>query len=80
MSIPWYLSAKEAAEYGFTHHASYYGIPCWWGGPDECPMICAKWAPLEYVMTLFHSIEGLCHFLMGNEDPTFMFKVGKAIE
>lgn len=75
-----YMTEKEAKEYGFTHHGSYYGIPLWMGDfESEAPMIATKWSPLEHVMTIFHFIEGACHAILGTE-PSFMFVVKDEIE
>ena len=69
-----YVTEKEAAREGFTHHGSYYGIPLWMGDPyGEC-MVLTKWAPMEFVMTCFHYIEGFMNDCLGNE-PSFAFKV-----
>lgn len=73
-----YMTQKEAKREGFTHSGSYYGIPVWIAEPHGYCMVATKWAPLEYLMTLFHHIEGICHSLLGTE-PSFMFKVGKEI-
>lgn len=77
-----YMTACEALREGFTHHGSYYGIPVWVaeGGPDGL-MVATKWAPLEYVMTVFHYIEGLLRSVFDPDDvPTFQFMVGKPID
>lgn len=78
-----YLTAARAKAEGFTHHASYYGIPCWIGDPDsDGPLVAAKWAPLEPAMSLFHVIEGLLWPLVHGPDapPMFMFKVKGKIQ
>lgn len=76
MTVLGYMTAKQAKEYGFTHSGSYYGIPIWMGCMDQAdgPMIATKWEPMEYLMSLFHHIEGICHAIRGSE-PSFMFVV-----
>lgn len=73
-----YMTADEAKTLGFTHHGSYYGIPCWIGDPMGDCMVATKWAPLEYLMTLWHHVEGLIHDMRGTE-PTFMFVIKREI-
>ena len=72
-----YMSAKEAKEKGFTHHASYYGIPIWFGDNEESPLVSAKWSPLEYLFTPIHYIEGLIQTITQPDyDGYFCFKLG----
>lgn len=78
-----YMTAAKAKAAGFTHHASYYGIPVWMGDVDsEGPVVAAKWAPLDYLMELFCCVEGLLFQIVHGADaePCFMFKLGKEIE
>jgi hypothetical protein len=77
-----YMTAKDAADAGFTNHGSYYGIPIWIGAPDsEAPLVATKHAALEPLMTLFNFLEGLVVSSAYPEDePAFMFKVGREIE
>ena len=79
-----YMTAREALAAGFTHHGSYYGVPCWIGGldtpPSEWLMVATKWAPMEYVMTFFHHVEGtLRPLLFPDDEPAFQFKVMQPI-
>jgi hypothetical protein len=75
-----YMTKKEALTIGFTHHGSYYGIPIWISD-DYIPMVAAKWAPMEYLMTFFHIMEGLMHSYFHPEDePGFEFYFGKPIK
>lgn len=77
-------SADAAKTLGFTHHGSYFGIPLYLGfsgepgaDPEDAPMVAVKWAPLEWVMDIFTSIEGALDALMFPDDPpVFRFKVG----
>ena len=76
-----YMSAKQAKAQGFTHHGKYFGIPVWIGNPGEEMMVATKWAPMEYLMTVFHVIEGVMRDLLHPEDePSFQFLVGAEIE
>lgn len=76
-----YMTEREAAEHGFTHHASYYGLPIWIGDVDtDAPLVAAKWAPAEYLMSAMHVIEGLMlELFLPDREPAFMFKVGRRI-
>ncbi len=76
-----YMTKKEALEFGFTHHGKYYGIPIWITAEDDAPMVATKWAPMEYVMTLFHYVEAIVRSVaFPSDEPAFMFRVGKRIE
>lgn len=68
-----YMTEQQAKQQGFTHHGSYFGIPIWISDED-CPMVAAKWAPMEYVMTLFHYIEGAMRSMLSYE-PSFQFTI-----
>lgn len=73
-----YCTKKEAIEHGCTHNGSYYGIPCWMGDIEtDCPLVFAKWAPLDYLMVLFSYVEGFIWPMIHGADvePAFMFKV-----
>ena len=70
-----YMNEKQAKEYGFTHYGKYYGIPIWMA-PEKGMMIATKWTPLEYLMTVFHYIEGFMDaILYPDTEPSFMFKI-----
>ena len=69
-----YITRAAAVAEGFTHEGTYYGIPVWVEDPHGEMIVATKWAPMECLMPLFHSIEGICHTLRGTE-PTFMFRV-----
>lgn len=74
-----YMNAKEALKQGFTHHGSYFGIPVWVAPNDEF-MVATKWAPMEYLMTAAHYIEGFLHSVMFPDDePGFRFLLGPKI-
>lgn len=73
-----FMTATEARAQGFTHHASYYGIPLWMANPEsDGPAVAVKWAPFDYVMELFMCVEAFFFPLAhGPEtEPMFMFKV-----
>lgn len=74
-----YMTVKEAVSHGFTHHGSYYGIPCWIA-PDAGFMVATKWAPLEHLMTIFHVIEGVIGVVFLEREPAFKFLVGEEIQ
>ena len=61
-----YMTALDALSEGFTHHGKMYGVPCWIGEPDHpAPMVAAKWAPMELVISLGHMLTGWTMVLMG---------------
>lgn len=79
-----YMTAREAKAQGFTHHGKYFGIPVWIGNPeseDGGMTVATKWAPMEYVMTLAHYVEGFLRSTLYPEDPPqFQFLLGPEIE
>ena len=81
MSFIGYINEKEALDAGFTHHGSYFGIPCWLADIDgEGMMVQPKFHFLEYVFDLFVEIEQfLRSTFMPGEDPGFQFTLGKEI-
>jgi len=78
-----YMSANKASAEGFTHHGKYFGIPVWLGDIDNQDgglMVATKWAPMEFLMTAAHHIEGtLRPLLFPHSEPAFQFLVGAAI-
>lgn len=76
-----YMTSREAVSHGFTHHGKYFGIPVWIGYPDGDMMVATKWAPFEYLMTVFHHIEGLLSSVFfPDREPGFHFWVGHPIK
>lgn len=72
------MTESKAAELGFTHHGSYYGIPIYVGNPEqECMVTTKAWwlEPLFYVATC---MEGWCHVIR-NTQPSFMLKIHREI-
>lgn len=69
-----YMTEAEAKRLGFTHHGLYYGIPFWVADPYGKFIAGPKWAALEPVVTLFHHIEAICHWIRGSR-PSFAFKI-----
>ena len=72
------MTAKDAKAEGFTHHGKYFGVPVWIGDPDAQMLVATKWAPMEYLMSVVHCIEGAIHSMRGTE-PSFMFHLGREI-
>lgn len=71
-----YMSKTEALEHGFQYHGSYFGIPVWIGDPAGEMLVATKWAPMEYVMTAFHYVEGFMRsVLLPSDEPVFQFKI-----
>lgn len=78
-----YMTATAAKAAGYTNHGSYYGIPTWMGDIDTgCPLVAAKWAPLDFLMMAASVIEGLLFPLVHGADaePVFALKVGQGIK
>jgi hypothetical protein len=84
MSVLGYMTAREAKAHGFTHHGKYFGIPVWIGNPDSTDggmLVATKWAPMEYLMTAAHVVEGVLRSTFYPQDePTFQFLVGDRIK
>jgi hypothetical protein len=69
------MTKKQALKNGFTHHGRYFGIPIYITD-EECPMVCATWAPCEFLIDIAHIIEGILHSIFWpNEQPCFQFLV-----
>ncbi len=74
-----YMTQREALSYGFTHHGSYYGIPCWLA-PDDDFMVATKWAPLEYLLPVIHRIEEFMQqVVLDCDEYGFRFVIGPKI-
>jgi hypothetical protein len=75
-----YMAAKQAKEYGFAHHGSYFGIPVWICHSSSM-MVATKWAPMEYLISAMHYVEAfMCSVLYPNDEPAFRFMVGAKID
>lgn len=73
-----FITKAQAKSEGYSHHASYYGIPLWMGDIEsDGPIVCVKWRPLDCVMDLFMYIEAFLFPLVHGADtePMFMFKI-----
>lgn len=72
-----WMSAKEAASYGATHHARIFGIIPGFFGVDD-----SIWIGRSDIL---NPIEGLLGFIwismrrMRGEEPDFMFSLGPAL-
>jgi len=76
-----YMTKSEAVKAGMTHHGSYYGIPVWIAPERPDCLCCAKWRPFDYLMILFHYIEGFMRSVLFPDDyPMFQFTIKKPIE
>lgn len=51
-----YIDKKAAKESGFTHQATYYGIPLWLIVSKQT-IIAAKWPPMELMISFLQSSE-----------------------
>lgn len=73
-----YMTIKEAKALRFTNHGKYYGIPVYIRESDM--MVATKWAPLEYLMTVFHYIEASINMVFyPNDEPSFVFLIGEEL-
>ena len=59
-----YVTKKQAKAAGMTHSGSYYCIPLWMEPEHPDFIVWAKWTPMEYLMPIFHNIEGLMRSIM----------------
>lgn len=77
-----YMNESEALKNGFTHHGKYFGIPVWIDpDPEKGFLVATKWAPMEYLMTVFHHIEGVLRStFFPNDEPVFQFLLGEEIK
>ena len=74
-----YMTIAEAKENGFTHHAKYYGLPCY-VSDDADFTVAVKWAPLDYLFLVVSAIEGFISQIMWPEsEPSFMFVMGEKL-
>jgi hypothetical protein len=75
-----YMAAKMAKSHGFTNHGSCYGVPVWITEGDA-PMVAAKFAPLEHLITLVQIAESLMYqFVYPDQEPSFQFTIGGEIK
>lgn len=75
-----YMTRKEATASGMTHHGSYFGIPVWMAPCHPDFLVCAKWRPFDYLMIVFHHIEGVVRSIVYPDDPPcFQFTIREEI-
>lgn len=74
------MSAREALEEGFTHHARYFGIPVWFAEEGDGCRIAAKWPPMDYVIPIFADIEQFIALAFLSDQEGFTFHVGAEID
>lgn len=80
MKFPGHITESEALKNGFTHHGSYYGLPCWMAPDNPDNPVATKWAPMECILTLFILIEiSVRPILFPEDEPFFQFKIIKKI-
>ena len=72
-----YTTKEEAKKQGFTHNASYYGLPCYIGGLDDVgPVLECKIPILNVMIDVLSYIEGFISSVCYPEDePCFRIKV-----
>ncbi|MBW9334575.1 hypothetical protein FEE59_13735 [Herbaspirillum sp. RU 5E] len=76
-----FMSKEEAKSHGFTHHGSYYGIPCWVrDSEDDEFMVATKHVLLEPLFSLASWIEQFLRLIAFPGEPAcFQFSVGRPI-
>lgn len=74
MNLPGYMTEKQAMRYGFTHNASYYGLPVY-VSMDEKFMVAAKWAALDFLLPVISFIESSIAWMLPEREEGFMFKI-----
>ncbi|MGR3969268.1 hypothetical protein [Shewanella sp. 1180_01] len=76
-----YMTEQQAIAEGFSHHGKYYGIPVWLGDIEGDFWVATKWAPMEWLMSLFHVVEGTMRPILYPDEPnSFQFQIGKEIK
>ena len=74
-----YTTKEEAKKQGFTHNASYYGLPCYIGGidiDDATPILECKIPALNVMLDVLSYIEGfISSICYPDDEPCFRIKV-----
>lgn len=73
-----YTTEAAALDSGCTHWGSLYGVPVWIGDIDsDCPLVYAKWAPLDLIVLAISGLQALLWPLIHGPDsePGFAIKV-----
>ena len=72
-----YTTNEQAKKQGFTHHASYYGLPCYIGGLDDVgPELECKIPFLNICIDILSYIEGfISSVAYPDDEPCFRIKV-----
>lgn len=60
-----YMTKEEAKENGFTNHARFFGMPCWFKNESNC--LQAKWKPAGFLIDVFCWIHNTICIVMGTE-------------
>jgi hypothetical protein len=75
-----YMTERQALTENFSHHGKYYGIPVWLGDIEGDFLVATKWAPMELLMSVFHTIEGIIRPVIFPDEPnSFQFQIGSKI-
>lgn len=71
-----YMTGEEALAQGFTHHGKYFCVSVYLAPENKDFPVAAKWAPLEYVISIIVCIEGFMRSLLfPYDEPCFQFAV-----
>jgi hypothetical protein len=54
-----YIDEKEALSLGMSHHGSYFLIPIWIGGDDDCILFCTKRRIMDIPFLIIHFFESI---------------------
>lgn len=75
-----YITAANAKRIGFTHSASYYGLPMWIRQHGDGFTGTAKWRPADRLIPIMIEIEQFMRgILFPGEEPVFQFRIGEAL-
>lgn len=79
--MKFYTTNKMAKLHGFTHSASYYGLPCYIGGLDDIgPTLECKIPCLNVLIDVLSYIEGFISSVAYPDcEPCFRIKVKSAL-
>ena len=76
-----YMTSKEALQAGFTHHGSYYGLPCWITNNGDGVSLTAKFQPFDFLIPVISWLEVNIRLIrFPDEEPVFQFMIGGRID
>lgn len=60
-----YMTKQQAKDEGFTNHAKFYGLPCWFKNDDNT--LAARWAPAGWAIDVLAFIHNFICTVTGVE-------------